>query len=88
MGSQDSKKLPMSAKEKLVSVNTAELKARLNRLYSVGKRGRRTELGHFDYLWDLKELALMEGRQSVDVPETWLDEIDAALKQPDARHGH
>lgn len=74
-----------SKEEKLVSVNTTDLKARLNRLYK-GMRGK--EAGRFDYLWDLKELALLEGRNTVDVPETWLDELERNDNQTNTQQGH
>ncbi|MBX9685924.1 MAG: hypothetical protein K2X27_04430 [Candidatus Obscuribacterales bacterium] len=89
MGAGDDKR-KLGANEKLVSVRTSDLKERLNRLYK-GMRGssaRKTDSGRFDYLWDLKELALMEGRSSVDVPETWLEEIENGLGDSNIRHGH
>lgn len=89
MGSAKNKQLSFSGNEKLVSVKTAELKERLNRLYS-GMRltGRKGDMGRFDYLWDLKELALMEGRPSVEVPETWLDDIEKGLNTQHMGRGH
>ncbi len=71
--------------EKLVTVSTTDLKARLNRIYK-GMRSR--EAGRFDYLWDLKELALLEGRKSVDVPETWLDELESDYNRTNTQQGH
>ncbi len=88
MGSVNNK--PGAANEKLVKVNTADLKERLNRFYR-GMRsasGNRLDSGRFDYLWDLKELALMEGRQSIDVPESWLEEIEKGLGDHGSRQGH
>ena len=71
--------------EILVTVSTTDLKARLNRIYK-GMRGK--EAGRFDYLWDLKELALLEGRKSVDVPETWLDELETDYNRANTQQGH
>lgn len=71
----------------LVRVQTSELKDKLNSLYgrmriaANSNSPTRAELGHFDSLWDLKELALLEHRQSVDVPETWLSETEQLDKQ-------
>jgi hypothetical protein len=31
--------------------------------------------GLFEYLWDLKEKALMEQSKSVEVPSNWLEEL-------------
>jgi hypothetical protein len=67
---------------KLVSVSTETLRDCLNGLYSAMKS--RPEMlkqagatpGLFDYLWDLKELALVEGRNEVEVPTNWLEEIE------------
>ena len=90
MGSVNKKQAQVPANEKLVSVETTELKDRLNRLYSRMRSStstRRAELGHFDSLWDLKELALLEHRQTVEVPETWLAETEEHDKLR-AKHGH
>ena len=68
---------------KLVTVPTENLKEKLNRIYDVMRSRPRTLPGSglFEYLWDLKELALMEGRQSVQVPTTWLEELEQDLTQ-------
>ncbi len=64
----------------VVSVSTDALKDKLNRVYQ-GRRGQGNlsadtlNPGLFDYLWDLKEKALMERRSSVEVPGNWLDEL-------------
>lgn len=63
---------------KLVTVSTDNLKEKLNFMYDT-MRGRPRALsssGLFEYLWDLKELALLEGRQSVKVPTAWLAELE------------
>ncbi len=89
MGSADHKQAYSKAQEKLITVRTAELKERLNKLYSAIKSGKKGDPGRFDYLWDLKELALMEGRRSVDIPETWLDEMENSTQnQSMQRWGH
>jgi hypothetical protein len=88
MGSVNKKQAQVPANEKLVSVQTTELKDRLNRIYSrthSSTSTRGAELGHFDSLWDLKELALLEHRQTLEVPETWLAE---AVEQDHVKHGH
>lgn len=59
---------------KLVSVDVETLKHRLNKAYS--SRGTLSNDSLFEYLWDLKELALMEGTQNVEVPSNWLEEIE------------
>lgn len=85
MGSQ--KKPPST--EKIVSVKTSDLRQRLNALYARmrGNAAQRQfgDSGRFDYLWDLKELALMKGSQSVDVPESWLEELEKSMP---AHQGH
>jgi hypothetical protein len=62
----------------LVSVPTELLRDRLNRLYGAVRRNARnySAWGRFDYLWDLKELAVLEGRGSVEIPDSWLDELE------------
>ena len=70
-------------KEQLTTVRTAHLRDRLNRLYDA-VRGNVTTIScwsRFDYLWDLKELAVLEGRNDVEIPEHWLDELERAYVQ-------
>jgi hypothetical protein len=64
----------------MVSVETETLKNELNHLYDAMRectKGGSPTPGLFEYLWDLKELALIEGRESVQVPTKWLDELHA-----------
>jgi hypothetical protein len=69
-----------NASEKLVEVQTTRLKECLNRLYEArAKKAARTPA--LTDLWDLKELALLEGKPSVEVPRRWLDELEGALDQ-------
>lgn len=78
---------------KLVQVDIATLQDGLNKLFA---RQNRRELNKnkiyqddFDYLWDLKELALLEKKQLVEVPGTWLSEMDMALRDLNERsHTH
>jgi len=77
MGSSHTKSSNPSGVQ-LVTVTTESLRERLNRMYDV-MRARSRDMsgsGLFDYLWDLKELALIEGKQSVQLPITWLDELE------------
>ena len=76
----------------LVNVQVATLKERLNKLYDTrrGSHGRpqMAQDGLFEYLWDLKELALMEGRASVEVPSNWIEELEQSLTSGEVRRGH
>jgi len=66
-----------SAKD-LVSVETDLLKERLNKLYQ-NRRAMNTRAageGIFEYLWDLKEKALLDHSASVEVPFNWLDQLE------------
>ncbi len=67
----------MKPKNLFVSIETAALKEKLNRLY-VSMRQGRTQLQprHFQDLWDLKELAMMESSTAVLVPASWLEEVE------------
>jgi hypothetical protein len=59
--------------DSLVSIETSTLKDRLNQVYK-----NRHLLAHspeFDSLWDLKEKALLEKRSTIEVPDTWLNEL-------------
>jgi len=69
----------------LVTVNTDLLRDKLNRhykrLHAEGHKNGATsgfgsQEGIFEYLWDLKEMALLEGKDSVQLPQNWLDELD------------
>ena len=72
----------------LVTVNTRSLKEPLNKLYDT--RRHNTTLfpndGLFEYLWDLKEMALMEGKSSVEVPGNWLEELEASTSASSRSH--
>jgi hypothetical protein len=87
-----------SAKKKsdkeLVSVEIDVLKERLNKLYQ-SRRGQGHHLslkgapasaneGLFEYLWDLKEKALLDRRSKVEVPYNWLDQLEQ--EQSHKRH--
>jgi len=67
-----------SGELKLSTVSTQSLREKLNRIYSAmhTHHGTFSSIGLFEYLWDLKELAILEGRQSVSVPASWLRELD------------
>jgi hypothetical protein len=69
-----------NASEKLVEVETTQLKERLNRLYKARMK-KAAQTPALADLWDLKELALLEGKPSVEVPRRWLDELEGALDQ-------
>lgn len=69
------------------AVPTSLLKDKLSQLYSLPKLQRDT-FRHdvtFEWLWDLKERALLEGRQSIDVPEDCIDVLDK-LDQERQKH--
>ncbi len=59
-------------------VSTQSLKEKLNGFYALSKAQSSVvpQREHFDYLWDLKEKAIIEGKSSVEVPEEWLSELE------------
>lgn len=59
--------------DSLVTIETSTLKDRLNQVYQ--SRHLLAHSPEFDSLWDLKEKALLEKRSTVEVPDTWLNEI-------------
>ncbi len=73
---------------KLVAVTTTTLRERLNKLYDHRQHESHAGAdGLFEYLWDLKEKALMEGRSEVEVPSTWLDDLEeSGGKEPVRTH--
>jgi hypothetical protein len=60
------------------SIPTSILKEKLNSFYTSARTKPilSSQKEHFDYLWDLKEKAIMEGIQTVEVPEEWISELD------------
>jgi hypothetical protein len=75
-----SSSLKKDGSESLVIVTTSALKERLNQAYDANRK-KKTQLSNFDSLWDLKEKALLEGKKSIEVPQTWMEELEGALKQ-------
>lgn len=67
----------------IVVVATSELRERLNHYYSLAKDSRQREFkaDHFYDLWDLKELALLQEKDTVCVPAPWFDEIKSDESQ-------
>lgn len=63
-----------------VSIETYALRSRLNDAYAaLRKRGESMAcVSHFQDLWDLKERALLEHRDSVTVPSGWLYQVENA----------
>lgn len=78
MGSSDDKK-----SLKTVAVETNNLRERLNRFYQCGKGSPSglAQEGLFQYLWDLKEKALLEHQSTVEVPGNWLEELEEQMQQ-------
>lgn len=68
-------------KSHMIAIGTDELKDKLNKAYCerFQKDRSRQKLsdGLFNYLWDLKEKALMEHQAQVEIPDTMLDELDS-----------
>ncbi len=62
-----------------VEVETSKLREKLNRLYGAARNsGNRGGMRHFQDLWDLKELAMIERRSLVTVPQSWMEEVEKA----------
>lgn len=67
----------MFNQEASAPIQTLQLHQRLNSLYQQLRHTSSVQRRlQFDVLWDLKELALLEHRQLVDIPATWLDELE------------
>lgn len=67
-----------SESETMSTISVRSLQERLNSLYRHKKEAHNL-LGqphHMEYLWDLKEMALIAGKSSVEVPCEWLQELD------------
>ncbi len=63
---------------KRISIDTDTLKSRLNQFYDTSRHWGAQRDNTFEYLWDIKELALMEGRDQVEVPASWLDDLESS----------
>ena len=66
--------------EKMVTLKTDLFKDRLNRVYDRLRHGNQSgnlsQNEFFEYLWDLKERALVEGTTSLELPQTWLEKLE------------
>jgi hypothetical protein len=62
------------------SISTSTLKEKLNSFYASARSNlaMHAQKEHFDYLWDLKERAILEGKQTVEVPEEWMTELECS----------
>lgn len=65
-----------SEKNPFVQVETDSLRQKLNRFYGQRTAKGASNLRHFQDLWDLKEMAMMERRNVMLVPQAWLEEVD------------
>ncbi len=65
--------------DSLVTIETNALKDRLNQVYR--NRHLSAHSPEFDSLWDLKEKALLEKRSTLEVPDSWLNDLQD-------EHGH
>ncbi len=67
----------MGSYEGSAAMDTPQLHERLNRIYQNVRDVPSVECRRqFELLWDLKELALLERRLSVEVPTYWLEELE------------
>lgn len=68
----------MNQQSKYKSVVLAkELKNKLSAAYG---KSRQSSIPHFFELWDLKELAILEKQETVEVPKAWLNALDYNLR--------
>ncbi len=76
-----SEKNPEVLKLQTKSISTSALKEKLNSFYASARSNLsvQSQKEHFDYLWDLKERAILEGRQNVEVPEEWMTELESSV---------
>ena len=76
--------------EAMISVETSQLKEKLNRMFTAmhGSHANRSAGGIFDRLWDMKEMAILEGKKTVELPGHWLNELDAAYSAQEPARKH
>jgi hypothetical protein len=60
------------------TIDVRILQDKLNSLYyrTRGKHQTAGQPRHMEYLWDLKEMALIAGKSTVEVPKEWLTELE------------
>jgi hypothetical protein len=78
--SSSCKKNSGDASEQLVTIATSALKERLNKIYNADRK-KTAQLNSFEDLWDMKEMALLEGKASLQVPRVWLDELEGGQSE-------
>ena len=67
----------MLNQEQPAELETPQLHERLNRIYkNLRNTEAREQKRQFEYLWDAKELALLERRRFVQIPATWLERLE------------
>ncbi len=90
MGSSHQKRKKTQAGLPLVTVTTAALRDKLNRIYNtrMAKPGSLTNSGLFECLWEMKELALIEGLSSIQLPINWLEELESESTDTMSEAGH
>lgn len=68
----------MQDKPSSITINTVQLRERLNRVYAAMRSAKNWATGpqHFYDLWDLKELALLHDQETVRIPASWLEEVE------------
>jgi hypothetical protein len=66
--------------EEMVTMETDSFKERLNQVYDRMRHGapshNLSQNDFFEYLWDLKEAALLEGKTSLELPQNWLAKLE------------
>lgn len=66
----------MDKKQTFIQIETKHLQEKLNQFYyNAGGVRSQAKPQCFHDLWDLKELAMLERRSTVEVPERWLQEV-------------
>lgn len=67
-----------SESKTMKTIGVRTLQDKLNSLYyrTRGKHQTAGQPRHMEYLWDLKEMALIAGKTRVEVPKEWLIELE------------
>ena len=83
-----SSKLESKRNVAVVAITTDLLKEKLNRVYNRfhANAPSMSHEGLFEYLWDLKEVALLEGKKSVELPKSWLEDLETELESSIRTH--
>jgi hypothetical protein len=79
---------PVINEIEMTEIPTKFLQEKLNKFYNLLRTTPKdpSSSGLFDYLWDLKELALVNHEDTIDIPSKWLVQLDERIDEDVRKH--